>query len=130
VCGKDCEGTFLPTGPVMVAAQLPDGNPVKKAALDFVKRYESTNGAGSVAAFAAYTWDAGLLLQRTLPIALKKAQPGTPEFRAALRDALEAVRDLPTTNGVVNMSAIDHLGLDQRARVMVTITGGTWHLIQ
>jgi branched-chain amino acid transport system substrate-binding protein len=129
VCGKDCEGTFLPTGPVMVAAQLPDTNPVKKAALDFVKRYEARYGAGSVAAFASYTWDAGLLLQRTLPEALKKAQPGTPEFRAALREALESVKDLPTTNGVVNMSANDHLGLDQRARVMVTITGGTWHLL-
>ena len=129
VCGKDCDGTFLPTGPVMVAAQLPDTNPVKKAALDFVKRYESKYGTGSVAAFAAYTWDAGLLLQRTIPIALKKAQPGTPEFRAALREALEGVRDLPTTNGVVNMSASDHLGLDQRARVMVTISGESWHLV-
>ena len=129
VCGKDCDGTFLPTGPVMVAAQLPDTNPVKKAALDFVKRYESRYGAGSVAAFAAYTWDAGLLLQRAIPIALKKAQPGTPEFRGALREALEGVRDLPTTNGVVNMSASDHLGLDQRARVMVTISGESWHLV-
>ena len=126
VCGKDCEGTYLPTGPVMVASQLPDSNPVKKPATDFVKRYESKFGAGNVAAFAAYAWDAGLLLQRAIPEALKKAQPGTAEFRLALRDALENIRNEPSTNGIVNMSKTDHLGLDQRARVMVQIKGGDW----
>jgi branched-chain amino acid transport system substrate-binding protein len=126
VCGKDCDGTFLPTGPVMVAAQLPDSNPVKKPAVAFVKAYEAKFGAGNVAAFASYTWDAGLLLQRAIPEALKKAQPGTVEFRIALRDALEAIRNEPSTNGIVNMSRTDHLGLDQRARVMVEIKGGEW----
>ena len=126
VCGKDCEGTYLPTGPVMVASQLPDSNPVKKPAMDFVKRYEAKFGAGNVAAFASYMWDAGLLLQRAIPEALKKAQPGTAEFRAALRDALENIRNEPSTNGIVNMSKTDHLGLDQRARVMVQIKGGDW----
>jgi branched-chain amino acid transport system substrate-binding protein len=126
VCAKDCEGTFLPTGPVMVASQLPDSSPVKKSAVAFVKQYEAKFGAGNVAAFASYTWDAGLLLQRAIPEALKKAQPGTAEFRSALRDAVEAIREAPSTNGVVNMSRADHLGLDQRARVMVTIKGGEW----
>ena len=129
VCGKDCEGTFLATGPVMVPAQLPDSNPTKKAALDFSRKYEAIHGAGSVAAFASYAWDAGLLLQRAIPVALKKAQPGTPEFRTALRDALENTRELPTTNGIVNMSAKDHLGLDARARVMVEIKNGGWRYL-
>ena len=129
MCGKDCEGTFLPTGPVMVASQLPDASPVKKSAVEFVKRYEGKFGAGTVAAFASYTWDAGLLLQRAIPEALKKAQPGTPEFRSALRDAMEAIRESPSTNGIVNMSKTDHLGLDQRARVMVTIKGGDWKFV-
>ena len=126
VCAKDCDGTFLPTGPVMVASQLPDSSPVKKSAVEFVKKYEAKFGVGSVSAFASYTWDAGLLLQRAIPEALKKAQPGTPEFRAALRDAMEAIHDASSTNGVVNMSKTDHLGLDQRARVMVQIKGGEW----
>ncbi|GGC59755.1 ABC transporter substrate-binding protein [Undibacterium terreum] len=126
VCGKDCELTFLPTGPVMVAKQLPDSSPVKKAALDFSNKFEAAYGAGSLAAFASYAWDAGLLLQNTIPLALKRAKPGTLEFRAALRDALENIKGLPTTNGVVNMSKNDHLGLDQRARVMVQIKNGKW----
>jgi branched-chain amino acid transport system substrate-binding protein len=129
VCGKDCDGTFVPTGPVMVAAQLPDDNPVKKPAVAFQKRYEGKFGPGSVAAFASYTWDAGLLLEHAVPVALKKAQPGTVEFRTALRDAMEAIRNEPSTNGVVNMSATDHLGLDQRARVMVEIRNGDWKYV-
>jgi branched-chain amino acid transport system substrate-binding protein len=129
VCGKDCDGTFVPTGPVMVAAQLPDDNPVKKPAVAFQKRYEAKFGAGSVAAFASYTWDAGPLLEHAVPVALKKAQPGTVEFRTALRDAMEAIRNEPSTNGVVNMSPTDHLGLDQRARVMVEIRNGDWKYV-
>lgn len=126
VCGKDCDMTYLPTGPVMVVKQLPDANPVKKVAQEFTTRYEKAYGPGSVNAFASYTWDAGLLLQKAIPEALKKAQPGTAEFRAALRDALENVKNQPTTNGVVNMTKADHLGLDGRARVMVEIKNGTW----
>jgi len=126
VCGKACNGTFLPTSPVLVASQLPDDHPAKQPALAFIKLYEAQHGAGSVSAFASYTWDAGVLLNHAIPLALKKAQPGTPEFRHALRDALEQTTGLSDTNGVVNMSPHDHLGLDQRARVMVQIEDGKW----
>jgi len=130
VCGKDCEGTVLPTGPVLVAAQLPADNPVKKSASEYVAKYEAVHGKGSVNAFGGYAWDAGMLLANALPVALKKAQPGSREFRLALREALEATRNLPASHGVFNMSANDHLGLDQRARVMVRIEGGSWKLAQ
>ena len=128
VCGKDCEGTHLPSGPMLVADQLPADNPLKKSSLDYVSRYEAAHGKGSATAFGGYAWDAGLLLARAAPVALKKAKPGSKEFRAALRDALEATQNLPGAHGVFNMSASDHLGLDQRARVMVTIRNGGWQL--
>ncbi len=126
VCGADCNGTFLPASQVLVAAQLPEDAPGRRVALDYISRYEARNGAGTVSAFGAYTWDAGLLLQNAIPVALKSAAPGTPAFRHALRDALEATHDLHDTNGVVNMSATDHLGLDARSRVMVEIRDGKW----
>ncbi|RDK04141.1 ABC transporter substrate-binding protein [Paraburkholderia lacunae] len=126
VCGADCNGTFLPASPVLVAAQLPTDHPAKRLALDYIARFEALRGPGSVSAFGAYTWDAGMLLGNAVPIALTQAGPGTPEFRRALRDALEATRALANTNGVVNMSATDHLGLDQRARVMVEIRNAKW----
>ena len=126
VGGKDMDGTWLPAGPVLVADQLPAGHPVKKTALAYVAAYEAAYGKGSVSTFGAHAWDAGLLMSAAIPVALKKAQPGTAEFRAALRDALEQVKELPGAHGIFNMSAADHLGLDQRARVMVLIDGGTW----
>ena len=130
VCGKDCEGTFLPAGPVLVAAQLPADHPVKKSAMEYVTKYEAAQGKGTVSTFGAHAWDAGLLLSSAVPVALKKAQPGTKEFRAALRDALEGTKDLPAAHGVFNMSENDHLGFDQRSRVMVKVDGGTWKLVK
>jgi len=126
VCGADCNGTFLPASPVLVAAQLPSDYASKRLALDYIARFEKVRGPGSVSAFGSYAWDASMLLNNAIPIALKTAAPGTVEFRRALRDALEATKGLADTNGVVNMSPTDHLGLDQRARVMVEISNGKW----
>jgi branched-chain amino acid transport system substrate-binding protein len=126
VGGKDVEGTILPAGPMLVAAQLPSTHPVRKSASEYVAKYEAANGKGSVSTFGGHAWDAGLLLQAAIPGALKKAQPGTPEFRAALRDGIEGVKDLAGAHGIFNMSPNDHLGLDQRASVMVKIENGTW----
>ena len=126
VGGKDVEGTFLPAGPVLVVDQLPVDHPAKKSAKAYVTEYEKAYGKGSVSTFGGHAWDAGLLLQAAIPNAIKKAQPGTPQFRAALRDAIEGVKELPGAHGVFTMSANDHLGLDQRARVMVKIENGTW----
>ncbi len=126
VGGKAVEGTFLPAGPVLVVDQLPGSHPLKKSAQNYVQKYEAAYGKGSVSTFGAHAWDAGLLMTAAVPVALKKAQPGTPAFRAALRDALEQVKELPGAHGIFNMSAGDHLGMDQRARVMVKIEGGAW----
>ena len=126
VCGKDCEGTYLPAGPVLVTEQLPNDHPVKKSATAYVTAYEGAQGKGSVSTFGAHAWDVGVLLQRAIPVALKKGQPGTKEFRVALRDALEGVKNAAGAHGIFNMSATDHLGLDQRAAVMIQIVDGKW----
>ena len=128
VCGKDCEGTWLPAGPVLVAEQLPNDHPVKKSALAYVEAYEKAHGKNSVSTFGAHAWDAGILLQAAVPEALKKGQPGSKAFKAALRDALEGVKNAAGAHGIFNMSPTDHLGLDQRAAVMVQIVNGDWKL--
>ena len=103
VCGA-CEGAWVPVGPVMVApaARQPSGQASAQA---FAAKYEAVHGAGSVSLFAAYTWDVGLLLQQAVPVALKAARPGTPEFRGAARRAGKC-ENLPTATGVVNMSRL------------------------
>jgi branched-chain amino acid transport system substrate-binding protein len=128
VCGKDCEGELLPAGPILVADQLPDSNPVKQSSEAYKNAYEKAYGVGSVATFGGHAWDAGQMLQRAIPEALKKGQPGTVAFREALRDALANVKELPLAHGIMNTTASDHNGLDRRARVIVEIVDGKWKL--
>ena len=128
--GKVVEGTLMAGGPMLVAADLPESNPIKAVAEGYVKAYEGKYGAGSMSTFGANTFDAGLLLQKAIPQALAKARPGSAEFRAALRDALERSREVVGVHGIFNMSPQDHNGMDQRARVMMTVKGGKWILVR
>lgn len=129
VAGKDAEGAIFAVGPVLVAGQLAGANPVRPVAADFVQRYEAAHGKQSVSVFAANVWDAGIVLRQALGKALATARPGSPAFRAALRDALETTRDVVTTQGVCTMSATDHSGYDRRAVAMVQIQGGDWKIV-
>ncbi len=130
VGGKDLEGTVLPAGPVLVPTQLPDDSKIKPIATKFVGAYDKMYGEGSFSTFGAHMYDAGIELGQAAPAALKAGKPGTPEFRAALRDALEQEHEVVLSNGIVDMSATDHNGMDDRARVMVTIKNGDWLLIK
>jgi branched-chain amino acid transport system substrate-binding protein len=97
-------------------------------ALDFVQRFEKAQGPGSRSLFAATAWDALLIVQNASRDALKKGKPGTPAFRAALRDAIEGLHDFVGSEGVYTMSASDHNGVDARSQVMVKIENGAWKL--
>ena len=126
--GKKLEGAFMAASAMVVLDQVSDSVPSKKVAQAYIAAYEKLHGT-KPATFGANVFDAGLLLQKAVPEAMKKARPGTPEFRVALRDALESVRELVGTQGVYNMSAQDHSGFDQRGRVMMTLKDGAWQLL-
>jgi len=130
VGGKNVEGTLFPVGPMLLVEGLPDSHPSKKPGLEYVKLYEAAHGANSRSTFGGHAWDAQLLLARAVPEALKKAKPGTVEFRTALRDALENVKNMPGVHGVFNMSAKDHNGFDERAAVMAIIENGDWKFLK
>jgi branched-chain amino acid transport system substrate-binding protein len=127
--GKDkVEGTVLAAGPMLVIDEIPDSNPTKKVAQAYITAYEQRFGT-KPATFGANTWDAGLLLERAIPLALKAAKPGTEAFRSALRDALEQERGVVGCQGVFDMSASNHNGMDERARVLVTVKDGRFRLL-
>ncbi|MEO6362773.1 MAG: ABC transporter substrate-binding protein [Caldimonas sp.] len=128
--GKSAEGVIAPTGPVVVAEQLAANDPLKATGLQYLKQYEDAYGAGSRNAFAAYAWDSGLIVQAALPVALRATKPGTPAFRDALRDAIEASKDVKGTHAIYSMSATDHYGVDKRARVLVKVENGEWKLVR
>ncbi len=127
--GKKVEGTILAASLMLVLPEISDSNPSKKIALDYIAAYEKLNGA-KPATFGANVFDAGLLLQKAIPIAAAKAKPGTKEFRAALRDALEQTKELVGTQGVYNMSAADHSGFDDRGRELIVVKDGGWKLLK
>ena len=127
--GKKVEGTILAASLMLVLDEMPDSNPSKKVAADYIAAYEKMHGS-KPATFGANVYDAGLLLERAIPEAAQKGKPGTKEFRAALRDALEQTKELVATQGVYNMTPADHSGFDERGREMITVKDGTWKLLK
>ncbi|WP_457419389.1 ABC transporter substrate-binding protein [Roseateles sp. P5_E7] len=126
VGGKDVEGAFVVSGPAVVAEQLGADNASKAIALEYVQAYEKAYGAGSRNQFAAHGFDVALLLQKAVPVALKSAKPGTPEFRTALRNALESLGRTVVSQGVLTYSKDDHWGFQPETGVMLKIVNGDW----
>lgn len=130
VGGAAVEGMLAPTGPVVVAEQLPADNMIRKVALDFRSAYQKANGVAPTDAFSAYSFDAWLLFADAATRALAtKAAPGTPQFRVALHDAINSTKELVGTHGVYNFKADSRYGSDERARVIVRLEKGQWKLV-
>ena len=127
--GKEkVEGTVLAAGSMLVIDDIADTDPIKKVALIYIGAYEKQFGQ-KPATFGANTYDSGLILQHAIPTALKVARPGSEAFRSALRDAIEQERDVVGCQGVFNMSPTNHNGMDERARVLVTVKDGKFRLL-
>jgi branched-chain amino acid transport system substrate-binding protein len=126
--GKAVEGGYVVSGPALVPEQLPDSHPSKKVALDFVQKYEKAYGPGSRNQFAGHAYDAIILLERIVPMAKAKAKPGTPEFRAALKDALETMGRTVISHGVLTYSKDNHWGFTTETGVMLRVTNGDWKI--
>ncbi len=126
VGGKAVEGGFVVSGPAVLAEQLPDAHPSKAEAIKFVQQYEKAYGPGSRNQFAGHAYDSIIVMEKAVPIALKKAKPGTPEFRAALRDAFEQIGRTVVAHGVLNWTAQDHWGYTPDTGVMMKVVNGDW----
>jgi branched-chain amino acid transport system substrate-binding protein len=130
VGGAAVEGVICPTGPVIVAEQLPDSNVTKKVSLVFRDAYQKANNAPTTDAFSAYSFDAWLVLIDAAKRALTKAQPGTAGFREAFKDAMASTKEVIGTHGVYNFKPGSYFGVDERARVLVKLEQGKWKLMQ
>ena len=129
VGGKSVEDVVAVTGPIGAHEQLPASNPIKKVSEEFIKKYEDINGKGSWNGFSAFAYDAVLTIQDAIPRALKKAKPGTAEFRKALRDEIRAVNELVGTNGVYSFKEGSSYGVDERSVILVQVKSGDWKLV-
>jgi branched-chain amino acid transport system substrate-binding protein len=128
IAGKSAEGVIMASGPVMDPEDQPDEAQTKKPGLALVKAYEAKYGANSRSQFAGHSYDAFLVLERVIPVALKTAKPGTPEFREAIRNALLTEREIAASQGVYNFTEKDRYGLDDRSRIILTVKDGKYVL--
>ncbi|GAA5016290.1 ABC transporter substrate-binding protein [Acinetobacter puyangensis] len=127
--GNKVNNTILAASLMLVIDEIPNSNPSKPVALKYMNNYKKLYGSYP-ATFGANVYDAGLLLEKAVPVALKQAKPGSLQFRQALRAALENTKNLAGTQGVYNMTPTDHSGFDQRGRVMITVKNGQWKLLK
>ena len=126
VGGADVEGSFVSSGPAVVAEKLPDSNASKTLGVQFKNQFEAANGKGSANQFAAHAFDVVLVLQKAVPIALKKGKPGTPEFRAGLRDAFETMGRTVFAHGVMNWTKEDHWGYTNETGVRPIVSNASF----
>jgi branched-chain amino acid transport system substrate-binding protein len=129
VGGADVEGSFVSSGPAVVADKLPESNQSKALGMQYIAAYEKAYGKGTANQFGAHSFDVVIVLEKAVPLALKKGQPGTPEFRSALKDALETMGRTPVSQGVLNFTPTDHFGFTPETGVLLTIASGDWKVV-
>src|SRR5215467_14920642 len=130
IASKSAEGVIMASGPVMDPEDQPDGALTKKPGLALNTAYEAKYGANSRSQFAGHAFDAFLVLERVIPVALKTAKPGTPEFREAIRQALLTEREIAASQGVYDFTEKDRFGVDERARILLTVKDGKYTLVK
>ena len=129
VGGADVEGSYVSSGPAVVADKLPDSNASKALGMRYIAEFEKAYGKGTANQFGAHAFDVVIVLEKAIPIALKKGPPGTPAFRAGLKEALETMGRTPVSQGVLNYTAADHFGYTPETGVLLTIDKGDWKLV-
>src|SRR5436305_13096332 len=130
IAGPAAEGVIMASGPVMSPESQPDSALTKKPGLALNAAYEAKYGPNSRSQFAGHSYDAFEILKRVIPVALKTAKPGTPEFREAIRQALLSEKEMAASQGVYNFTEKDRYGLDDRSRILLTVKNGKYALVR
>jgi branched-chain amino acid transport system substrate-binding protein len=126
IAGASAEGVIMSAGPVMNPEGQADSALTKKPGLALNAAYEAKYGPNSRSQFAGHSYDAFEVLKRIIPVALKSAKPGTPEFREAIRQAFMSEHEIAASQGVYNWTEKDRSGLDDRSRILLTVKDGKY----
>jgi branched-chain amino acid transport system substrate-binding protein len=127
--GKDVDGAIFTGEAFTVVNDLSADSPFRKPTNAFIDAYKAANG-NIPSIFGAHLWDSMSHVERAIPAALKAAKPGTPEFRAALRDEIEKTKDFALNNGLSNMTPDNHNGYDERSAFVIEVKDGAFHLVK
>lgn len=130
IAGASAEGVIMAAGPVMAPEGQDDSALTKKPGMALNTAYEAKYGANTRSQFAGHMYDAFEVLKRVVPVALKKAKPGTPEFREAIRQALLSEKEIAASQGVYNFTEKDRFGTDDRSRIILTVKNGKYEVVK
>ena len=128
--GKTVEGTFVVSGPAIFAEDLPDSHPSKAASVAFAKKYRELSGKPQLSPFAGHSNDFMLVMEKAVPLAMKKGKPGTEAFRVALRDTLDTMGRTPIAHGVMNWTKDDHWGYTNETGIMTVVKDGNFQVLK
>lgn len=128
LAGASAEGLIASTGPIMVVEQLPDSHPNKKIGLIFKEMHQKANNVAANDNFSPYAFDCWLILADATKRAMAATKPQSPEFRAALRDAMYSTKELAGAHGIYTFGPGGHTGTDARSLVLVKLEQGVWKL--
>ena len=122
LAGDAAEGVRLPAAALLVADSLPEADPQKKIVVDYSREY-AARFKSEVSTFGGHAYD-GLML------AVEAIRRSGSTNKEAIRSSLEGIKGYVGTGGVVNMSALDHMGLDVSAFRMLEVSKGNWVLVK
>jgi len=121
LAGDAAEGLKLPSGKVIVASQLPDVDPQKKALLSYIGSYQKAyNTEGDH--FGGHAWDAVMLIKGAIERGGNNA--------LSIRDQLEKTSQFSGIGGTFSYSPADHAGLGKDAFVLVEVNNKGWKLVK
>ena len=118
--GDAAEGVLIPVVALFVAKQLAASDPQRTVSLAFKELYESRyKEEASYGASMAYDG---------FEIATAAMKRAATIDRSTIRDEIEATKNYVGINGIVNMTAADHMGLDQNAFLIAQVKNKDWSL--
>ena len=122
--GKKVEGTILAASLMLVLPEMPDSNPSKKVAADYIAAYEKLNGS-KPATFGANVTTPACCWRRP------SRRPRRPASRAPRSSATRCATRWSRPRSwwarrASNMTAADHSGFDDRGRELITVKDGNW----
>ncbi|QTL02678.1 ABC transporter substrate-binding protein [Aquabacter sp. L1I39] len=120
LAGPAADGIFIPSSKIYVTDALAAADPQKPVIETFVKDYEAKYGKPP-ATFAGNAYDSVMMLAA----AMKKA--GVTD-RAAIRDAIEGLKDHVGVTAVYSYGPADHFGAKGDSVVMLTVKDGKFTL--
>ncbi len=119
--GTSANGVRLPCAALLVADQLPDGDPQKEVGLAYAEAYQGKYDEDP-STFGGHAYDALHITVNAI-----KAAGGTN--KAKVRDAIEQTTNFVGVDGFFNMSAEDHMGLGLESFKMLEVSGGNWKFL-